>query len=242
MIGSTTSSPPSEEQLPRRGPDRRRTALVVVAATVVVAVAATWIVAFSSVFGVRTVEIRGARVLSAAQVRAAAELGAGTPLVRVDTSAVARRVEKLPDIAAARVSTSFPSTVVITVVERRPVGYVRRSGRDVLVDRTGDQYRTVASAPRGLPRFVVPAGTDARTTGGAVATVAAALPAALRAQVRSIEALDPSAITLVLTHGRIVRWGSAARSVDKARLLPRLMQHDTQQIDVSDPDQPFTRH
>jgi cell division protein FtsQ len=222
-------------------PDRRRTALLVVGATVVVAVVATWLVAFSSVFGARSVEVRGTQLLTAAQVRDAAHISSGTPLVRIDTVAVSRRVEKLAAVASAHVSTSFPSTVVITVTERQPVGYVRSSGRSVLVDRTGAQYRAVASAPKGLPKFVIPAGADARPTGEAVAAVAAALPAAVRKQVRSIEALNPSAITLVLTHGRVVQWGSAARTTDKARLLPLLLRHGSSQIDVTDPDQPFTR-
>jgi cell division protein FtsQ len=118
---------------------------------------------------------------------------------------------------------------------------VEAGRRAALFDRTGDQYRTVDRAPGDLPRFVVPVGTDAHTTGGAVATVAAALPGSLRADVRSIQALDRNAITLVLTGGRIVRWGSSARTADKARLLPTLLRHGAQQVDLTDPDQPFTR-
>jgi cell division protein FtsQ len=222
-------------------PDRRRVVLIVIAATVLVAVGATWLVAFSSAFGVRSVDVRGVHSLTADQVRTAADISHGTPLVRLDTVAIAQRVEKLADVESAKVSTSFPSTVVITIEERQPVGYVQTSGRDMLVDHTGDQYRAVSTVPAGLPKFVVPSGTSARTTGGAVATVAAALPAALRKQVKSIEALDPNAVTLVLTHSRVVRWGSAARSADKARLLPALLKHGTSQVDVTDPDQPFTR-
>jgi cell division protein FtsQ len=222
-------------------PDRRRTVLIIVAATVVFALVAGWLVAFSPVLGVHDVQVDGARVLSASQVRAAADVSDGTPLVRVDTAAVARRVERLAVVASARVSTSFPQTLVITVTERQPVGYVRVGGRDVLVDRTGYQYRALGRAPAGLPRFVVPAGTDARTTGGAVATVAASLPPSLRAGVTSIEALDRNAITLVLTRGRVVRWGSAQRNAEKARLLPTLLRHGVSQVDLTDPDQPFTR-
>jgi cell division protein FtsQ len=87
----------------------------------------------------------------------------------------------------------------------------------------------------------VPAGTDARTTGGAVATVASALSASLLKRVRSIEALDPRAITLVLHNDRVVRWGSASRSADKARVLPILLNQHGSQFDVTDPDQPFSR-
>ncbi len=240
MTATSTYLRGADEDDPPRG-NRRRTALIVVAATVLVAVLATWLVAFSSVLGVRSVDVRGTQVLTATQVRVAADVGHGTPLVRIDTLAVAQRVEKLADVASAKVSTSFPSTVVITVIERRPVGYLRASGRDVLVDRTGAQYRAVRTPPAGLPKFVVAAGAAGRPAARAVAAVAAALPATVRKDVRSIEALDPSAITLVLTHGRVVQWGTAERTVDKARLLPALLKNGSRQIDLTDPDQPFTR-
>jgi cell division protein FtsQ len=231
---------PAEQEAPRFG--RRRTLIVVVAATLVVAVVLVWVIAYSSLFGVRKVQVSGTHVLTAAQVERAAHVAHGTPLVRVDTAAATRRIEHLPEVASVQVSTSFPSTLIIRVTERRPVGYLRVGSTAVLVDRTGDQYRTVPKAPAGLPRFVVPEGTDARTTGGAVATVAAALSAPVRGEVRSIEALDPRAITLVLTHGRVVAWGSADRSADKARVLPALLaQKHADHIDVTDPDQPFTR-
>jgi cell division protein FtsQ len=236
---ATPLRPAGDAARPR--PGRGRTLALVLAGTVAVAVFATWLVAFSSVFGVRTITVRGVHVLTAAQVRAAAGIARGTPLVRVDTAAVTQRVERLPEVASAQVSTSFPSTVLITVDERVAVGYLRGAHGAVLVDRTGDQYRTVAHPPAGLPQFVVPAGASARTTGGAVATVAAVLPTAVRKQVRSINALDPGAITLLLSHGRVVQWGSAARSADKARLLPALLDRGASQIDLSNPDQPFTR-
>jgi cell division protein FtsQ len=208
---------------------------------VVGAIFVTWLVAFSPVLGVRTVQVRGNHLLSVARIEQAAAIGRGTPLVRLDTDAIARRVERLGSVASAQVRTSFPSTVVITVVERLPVGYVRTHGRTMLVDRTGDQYRAVARPPAGLPRFDVPADADARTTGGAVAAVARALPPRLRARITVIHAFDPRAITLVLTGGRTVQWGSAARSPAKARVLRALLAQPGDQIDVTDPDQPFTR-
>jgi cell division protein FtsQ len=240
-MSATTYLRSAGEVEPQRS-DRRRTVLLVAAATVAVAVLVTWLVAFSPVFGVRTIEVRGAHALNAAQVRSAAGIKNGTPLVRVDTAAATQRIEKLADVASAQVSTSFPSKVVITVDEREPVGYVHQAaGHEVLVDRTGDQYREVHTVPKGLPKFVVPVGTSARTTGGAVATVAAALPATLLRHVKSIEALDTNAITLVLTRDRVVQWGSAGRSAEKAHLLPTLLRHGVTQVDLTNPDQPFTR-
>jgi cell division protein FtsQ len=220
---------------------QRRTILIGVAAAAILAIIATWLIAFSSVFGVRSVEVHGNHVLTAEQIRAAADIRHGTPLVRVDTAAITKRVERLAEVASAQVSTSFPSTVVITVEERVPVGYIRRGGHVTLIDHTGAAYRKVAVAPSRLPRFVLPSGSHRRATGAAVADVAAALPPAVLHQVRSIEALDPSSITLVLSHGRVVRWGGAARTADKARLLPVLLKHHVATVDLTDPDQPFTR-
>jgi cell division protein FtsQ len=216
--------------------------LILGAAVAVVLVAIlTWLIAFSSVFGVKTVTVHGTHTLTAAQVRTAAEISDGTPLVRLDKAGVVHRVEALPDVAAASVDTSFPSTVVITITERVAIGYVKNGSTFALVDRTGYQFRTASAAPKNLPLFVVPSGVDSRTTGGAVATVAAALPAALRAKVNSIQALDPNSITLLLTDQRVVRWGTADRSADKAKILPTLLKLPGTQFDVTDPDQPFAR-
>lgn len=219
----------------------RRTVLIVVAGGVAATVLTTWLVAFSSVFGVRSIEVRGVHSLSVDRVRAAADVRDGTPLVRVDTTAITQRVEKLPEVASAQVSTSFPSTVVIMVEERLPVGYVRRGARAELVDRTGQEYQTVDQPPVGLAHFVLPTGDRQRSTAAAVAAVAASLPASLRGALRSIQALDPESITLVLSGHRLVRWGTADRTGDKARLLPALLGHHAGYVDVSDPDQPFTR-
>lgn len=219
----------------------RKLILASVAAVLVVAIG-VWVVAFSPVFGVRTVAVRGVEGLSAAQVREVAHVAGGTPLVRLDTDAIRRRVEAMPDVAGAAVTTSFPSTVTITVIERVALGVVSAPGGGfMLVDKTGDQFRHVDHRPRHLPLFVVPNGTDARTTGGAVATVAAALPAVVRARIASIQALDPTAITLVMRSGRIVRWGGPDRSADKARVLVALLRQPGSQLDLTDPDQPFIR-
>lgn len=229
-------------------PAGQRRLVLTALAVALVAASATWLVAFSSVLGVRSVEVHGVHLLTAAKVRATAQIRGGTPLVRLDTGAIAKRVEALSEVASAEVRTSFPSTVTIDVTERVAVGVLSVNGGYVLVDRSGAQFRTVATAPAALPTFVLPSGAPARGTGAALARVAAALPGALRARVASIQALDPGAITLLLTDQRVVRWGSTQNSAEKARVLGALLDRPAPpgaalptQFDVSDPDQPFTR-
>lgn len=239
---STSTLPDSGTDEEPDSPRRSRWRLVLIAALVaLIALAATYLVAFSPLLAARTVTVRGVRGELADRVRMAAAIDSRTPLIRLDTAGVARRVERVVVIGSARVSTSYPSTVVIEVSARVAVGVVRANSSYELVDRTGRQFRTVRVRPRRLPLFVIPAGTDARTTGEAVATVAAALPAPLRARIASIQAFDPQSITLQLADGRVVRWGSAARSAAKARIVPALLKRQGSQFDVTDPDRPFSR-
>ncbi|MDT4958672.1 MAG: cell division protein FtsQ [Pseudonocardiales bacterium] len=220
---------------------RRNRSLIVVAVLAVLVVAvATWIVAFSPMFGANTVTVHGTKKLTVAQVHDAAAIKHGTPLVRLDTAAVARRVESLPLVASATVRTDYPSTVVITITERVAVGYLTLGKKYLLVDKTGAQYRTVQTEPRLLPLFVVPAGPNAQATGQAVATVAASLTPALLATIASVQAFDPTAITLLLNDHRVVRWGSDERSADKARILPVLLRQPGTTFDLTNPDQVVT--
>ena len=235
--GRTDEPPPDERSPGRRG----RVLMVVALVGVLVAAITVWIVAFSPMLGVRSVTVQGTHYLSAQRVQAAAAIANGTPLVRLDTAAVGRRVEALPEVATATVQTDYPSSVTITVTERSPVGFVLSGRAHVLVDKTGDQFRSVPARPPGLPLFAVPHGANAKATGRAVATVAAALTPKLLAKVASIQAFDPTAITLLLSDQRVVRWGSAGRSADKARVLPFLLTRPGSQIDLTNPDQVVTR-
>ncbi len=155
----------------------------VVAAAGVLVLVAVWAVAFSPLLGARTVTVSGTHTLTAAQVRTAAAISRGTALIRLDTGAVRKRVEKLPDVASATVTVAYPSTVRIKVTERVPVGYLANTGTGgssyVLVDASGAQYREVAAAPAGLPRFALPSDSGAAATGHAVSLVAAALSPAV---------------------------------------------------------------
>jgi cell division protein FtsQ len=247
-----TATTTSDREKPMAEPDpsrqlhwrrwQRRHRFVVPLVVVALVLAAVWVVVFSPLLGVRTIVVRGADGVTAAQVQRAAGIAHGTPLVRLDTGSIARRIEQIPAIRSADVSTSFPSTVTITVVERRPVGWLHIGNRDVLVDGTGTRYRSVSQRPAHLPLLVLPPGSGAATT-AAVAAVAAALPAQLLPRIASVQALDPQAITLLLRGDRVVHWGSAADSAAKARILPVLLhqvhRHGGTQIDVSDPTQPF---
>lgn len=207
------------------------------AAAVLVLALLAWLVAFSSVLGVRTVNVVGTRVLTAEQVRAAAGIRTGTPLARLDLAAVSSRLGAVGPIRSVTVTRSYPSSVTIRVTERVAVGYrpvdpAAGGGPVLLVDRSDVAFRTVTAVPKHLPRLLVPASGPASS---AAAAVAAALPAKVLALLSAVSAPTEESVTLMLRDGRSVLWGGTDRSGDKARLLSVLLGQPGRFFDLSDP-------
>jgi cell division protein FtsQ len=84
-------------------------------------------------------------------------------------------------------------------------------------------------------------GTRRDVTIRSLVTVSAALPDTLRAQVESISAESPDSITLNLSSGVKVVWGSSDDSERKAEVLSVLMKRKAKVYDVSAPDLPVTK-
>lgn len=197
-----------------------------------------WVVAVSPVLGVRQVSVRGEAQLSEAQIRAAADIVDGTPLVRLDTGVIRARVEALPGIESARVSVSYPSRVSIDVTERSAVAYRTESDGIRLVDAAGVAFRAVAEPPAGLPQLPAPPPTGQWTAAEsaaalACAQVAAALPQPIRLQVARIDAKTANSVQLALIDGRSVIWGGAVRNEEKAQLLAPLLGQEGSVFDIS---------
>jgi len=211
---------------------RMRRVLVGAALILVIALFA-WLVGFSSVLGVRTIRVTGNHSLSAAEIRQSASIASGTPLLRLDKDSIRARVEALPEIRSVKVSTSYPSTVVITVSERVAVAYRPSASGFSLIDADDVAFRNVAKAPAGLPRI--------DSDSAAAVQVAAALPAKLALKVASIAVPTGESITLNLDDGRAILWGGTDRSSDKAKLLQALLGQPGHYFDLSDPDSVISR-
>ena len=138
---------------------RRRLRVLLVSVSVLCVAGLGWLVIQSPVLAVRHVEVAGANHVSAADVRAAADVGHGAALVTLDRGAVARRVQALPWVARASVTKHLPGTVRITLTERTPAAWARAQpgqahGADVaLIDTTARVLALVDAPPDGLPEL-----------------------------------------------------------------------------------------
>jgi cell division protein FtsQ len=201
---------------------------------------AVWLFYFSSALAVSDVRVNGLDTVPLATITQAAEVPLGEPLVKIDLSAIANRVRAVPAVADAQVTRAWPHQLVILVTERVPVVVVTDGSQFELVDATGTSFRSVPTRPAGLPEALV-VGPRRDVTIRSVVTASAALPVALRAEVGSISATSPDSITLNLTSGVKVVWGSADDSGRKAEVLTVLMHRKAKVYDVSAPDLPVTK-
>jgi cell division protein FtsQ len=195
-----------------------------------------WLLLGTSVAGVRTVEVTGARMVDPAQVREVAAIAAGTPLALLDTGAVRARVRTIAAVADADVSRHWPSTVVIALTERTPVATVSVADHYVLLDAAGVVFGPSSARPAGLPVVkVAKPGPDDPNTSAALRVLAALTPQ-LRAKLSLLVVDSPTRIRLELTDDRTVIWGDAESSDAKAKAATALLNRDGQTIDVSAPD------
>jgi cell division protein FtsQ len=191
-----------------------------------------WVLLGSSLFAVHKVVVLGEHRLTAAEVQHAADVRTGTPLARVDTAAVARRVRALDAVASVSVTRGWPNTLRVSVVERTAAVAVPDGNRFDLLDDTGVQFDTVASPPRGVVRLQGAADDASRE---AALQVVRTLPVALRRVVWVVRASSPQQVSLVLRGNRVVIWGSPDQAAAKAAAALVLLKLPGRTYDVSSP-------
>ena len=215
-----------------------RPALIAAAGLGVIAFAG-WVVLFSTWLAADEVQVAGTRTVSAQRVIAAADIRAGTPLVRVDLDAVNRKVAAIPAVASVATHRSWPHTLTITVTERTPVATMRGDGGWWVLDVEGTLYRKDQVRDPALA-VVEYHGDDEKAALREVAVVATSLPREIREQTERIEASSMDSISLMLRGGRQVVWGSSAESERKVQVLLLLLKRPAAVYDVSVPGQPTT--
>ena len=187
------------------------------AAALVVAAAGAYLVAReTSVFALRTVEIRGARPGIAEQVLRAVDPLVGTSLVSLDGAELDSRLAALPLVEHVEHDRTFPHGLRIVVRQERPLAVLRRGAESWLLSASG---RVVARLrPRSfalLPRIWVARATDVELgaplggdAGWATRTLAELLPTRFLRRVRTVRP-DAGNLRLLLRSGAELRLGAA---------------------------------
>jgi cell division protein FtsQ len=209
--------------------------------------AMAWLVTHSALLDVERVRVTGAQHATPAEVRSAAGVEDGDPILFVDTGAVENDVERVAWIDRARVERSLSGQLDIHVTERLPAAWVRRTPEQVaLVDTRGRVLADPVAPPPDLPEV---AGLTGVPLAGREITPAAAvgvldeLPAELRGRTVRV-VVQGEDVTLALRDGPEVQLGTPERVAAKARatlaVLSATAGAPLRYIDVRVPGAPVT--
>ncbi|PAZ09264.1 cell division protein FtsQ [Streptomyces sp. SA15] len=260
MAGSTTAERGERQQEAAPGPPpvRRlkppppRTIIILTVALMLLGAGSVWVLYGSSWLRVERVSVSGTRVLTPAQVREAADITVGGPLISVDTDVIEARLrQKLPRIDVVEAVRSWPHGIGLKVTERTPVLLVQKGRNFIEVDDEGVRFATVSEAPKGVPALELTLSRpDSRAASlrrfgedrlvKEAVRVAGAIPAAVARDTRTVKVRSYDDISLELSDGRIVAWGSGEKGAAKARTLTALMKASpgARHFDVSVPTAP----
>ncbi len=151
----------------RREEGRRRLRRLLIAVGVLAALALVWAFTYSSFLDVDHVVVSGQAHTTEAEVRGAANIGRGQPMVYLDAAGAARRVEALPWVASASVHRSYPGTVHVDVVERVPaVAEPLQAGGFRLIDGEGHAIADTPALPSGVLLMTGPTAARGDRRGG----------------------------------------------------------------------------
>ncbi|MFL5963138.1 MAG: cell division protein FtsQ/DivIB [Gaiellaceae bacterium] len=204
----------------------------------------------TSVFAVRTIDIRGGDQALQAQVKTALADEVGQSLLKIDGDGLSRRIAPLPGVRGFQYDRAFPNTLRIVLRPEQPVLVLRQSNKAFLVAASGRVIRPLAhSRLSHLPRLYVTrdvqvqVGAPLPGLAGAAATALAPLRGApLPGGVRLVR--GGKELTLVLGGGLEVRLGDHGDLRLKLAIARRILRATTaaatggDYLDVSVPERP----
>jgi cell division septal protein FtsQ len=204
----------------------------------------------TSIFAVRTIEVRGGNELLRAEVKQALAADVGRSLMKIDGARLDRRISPIPGVRTFEYDRAFPSTLRIVLRPEQPV-LVLRSGADAyLVAATGRVIRPLLHPRRSdLPRLWVAREVQVRVgdplpaaVGAAAMALAPLRGAPLPGGVRLVRA--GKELTLVLGGGLEVRLGDHGDLQLKLAIARRILRATGAAptgpgyLDVSVPERP----
>ena len=202
---------------------------------------AAYILGWSSLFTVSSVEIKGATALVSSAVVPGGAIFPGEKLARVEPRSVAANFEKNLWVKKADVSRNwFSGKVTITLIKRTPIALYN----DLAIDADGVSFPTHSDSVQGLPRILAP------TTASAVEAAAffMALPAEIAEKVLSVKVRSGQSYVVQIVDGQRsieLLWGQEGESALKAKVYKALITQPENskifRIDLTAPHAPIVK-
>ena len=219
---------------------RRRLTWIVSGLSVLFVVGFVTGAVYSPLLSLKTIQVEGASRVSSASVRASVDGQLGRPLALVDFDAITRSISTFPLIRSFVTETVPPDTLIIRIAERVPIATLATSSGFSVVDPAGIVIDSGGERQPGLPLIELGAATRDSPAFTASVGVLLALPSNLLKRIDTVTAQTPDDVTLTLTGGQSVVWGSVEQSALKAKVLAAVITVGgaTTKYDVSAPNHP----
>jgi cell division protein FtsQ len=196
-------------------------------AVVVLVTAVVGVLLWSPAFVVEEVVVEGVEGSAAEGAADRAGVPTGLPLARVDTEAVAARVEEDLRVAEAVVERDWPSAVVLEVRLREPALVLDQTGesRPQVVDAEGVAYDTVSGRPRDVPVVRATRGEVTQESLAGVLAMLDALEPATAREVTGMQITGDGDLRFRIG-GLTVLWGGPQEPELKGAVLDALVGQD----------------
>ncbi len=188
-------------------------------------------------FRIATIDISGIEQVSRIDVLTKIDLGAERSLFSFDAYKARKELKKLPWVAEARVSKSYPDKLVIALTERKPFAVWQNNGELWLMERDGAAIVPFEERFASLPH-VVGAGAGPKAAAfvamvGRQPQIAAHVVAYVLVGDRRWDLLLDNGVTVMLPE-----FGEEAELVELARLEREqaILSRDVTEIDMRLPD------
>jgi cell division protein FtsQ len=219
----------------------RRVRWVKIGGLLVALVVVTSVILASPLFAIRTFTVEGTVYTSDGSVDEVRRILEGTSVFTADTARARAVLLRDPWVADVRITTHFPSKVVVEVSERLPVvWYVGADNKARIVDARGsvidvlDGFPTKYLQVKGTGPAVEP-GSTADDAYRAAAQLVLALPDEIRPKVTALDLSPAGELSMVLKGDTLVRFGTPVDLQNKlVAVVVLLRRQDPRTIAVID--------
>lgn len=200
----------------------------------------------SPVFGLKKFEVAGNQSIRAEEIIQIASVGIGTNIFRVDTEEINHRLALHPMVAKSAVRRHLPSTLVLTIEERQPLGLLPAPGGFIVIDGQGVYLSKIGSIVElnlpiitgvQLPADLYPGRAISLPQLSAVLPLLQRLNSSLGQALSEVNVANPDKLKLYTLDGVEVRVGTTEETLARLDLLLEVLgqkRPDGQKIEYID--------
>jgi cell division protein FtsQ len=194
-------------------------------------------------FRVRTVQVQGASTMASNDIVRATGVTAGQPILTVDLAQVRERLLGVGWVKEARVVRLLPDTLLLAVVQRKPLAVWQHEGRAVVVDVDGAPVRE--ADPGRFPELPLIVGQAANEAAPAFMAELDQRPW-LKARIDAVVRVDDRRWDLKMKDGGLVQLpavgeDSALLQLEQLNERQHILDLGLERIDLRQPDQVVVR-